>query len=105
MKDKLKSIADAKDDKWGVFFGWDPELISDLPALSIAFLDENFSREIPIFVVGQSGHVAWANSIAFSQVGVSTGLFLSDPSNFYPIKTVAPHWRVRRVPPSVACVA
>ena len=42
MKDKLQTIADAK--KWGVFFGWDPELISDLPALSMTFLDSGVSR-------------------------------------------------------------
>ncbi|XP_072043080.1 uncharacterized protein [Amphiura filiformis] len=57
--------------KWAVFSGWDPELISDLPTLSAKFLDENFSTEVAIGVVGQSFHVAWVNSLALSKAGVT----------------------------------
>ena len=57
---------------WGIFFGWDPELMSDLPILSATFLDNTFSSTIPIVVVGQSGHVAWANTPALDVSGVST---------------------------------
>ena len=49
---------------WALFFGWDPELIPDLPRLSKDVLNE-FSPEIPICVIGQSGHVAWVNQKAF----------------------------------------
>ena len=43
---------------WALFFGWDPELIPSLPLLSADFLDKEFSSEVPVVVVGQSGHVA-----------------------------------------------
>ena len=57
---------DAKADRveWCVFFGWDPELIPDLPILSADFLDE-LSRDVPIVVVGQNFHVGWVNHKAF----------------------------------------
>lgn len=51
----------ARRDSWCVFFGWDPELVRDLPVLTADFLDREFSSEIPICVWGQSGHVLWAN--------------------------------------------
>ena len=50
---------------WALFFGWDPELIPSLPLLSADFLDKEFSSEVPVVVVGQSGHVAWVNRKAF----------------------------------------
>ena len=50
---------------WGRFFGWDPELVPNMPKLSADFLDEEFSRDIPVAIVGQSGHVAWVNHKAF----------------------------------------
>ena len=49
---------------WALFFGWDPELIPDLPRLSKEVLND-FSTEIPICVIGQNGHVAWVNQKAF----------------------------------------
>ena len=73
MSDKLSEIAAIPDNKdWGIFFGWDPELISDLPTLSANFLDTTFSSSIPIVVVGQSGHVAWVNHPALELSKVST---------------------------------
>ena len=50
---------------WAIFFGWDPELIPNLPKLSADFLDKEFSSTIPVAIVGQSGHVAWVNNKAF----------------------------------------
>ena len=50
---------------WARFFGWDPELILDLPTLSADFLDKEFSSTFPIAIVGESGHVAWVNNKAF----------------------------------------
>ena len=62
MKKRMDEIAkDPNSKEWGLFFAWDPELINDLPTLSADFLDENFSSTIPMLVMGQSGHVAWAN--------------------------------------------
>lgn len=59
---------------WAMFFGWDPELIPNMPTLSADFLD-GFSTTFPVAVVGQSGHVAWVNHKAF-EVG-TTGHFQS----------------------------
>ena len=50
---------------WARFFGWDPELIPNLPKLSADFLDKEFSSTFPIAIVGESGHVAWVNNKAF----------------------------------------
>ena len=50
---------------WAIFFGWDPELIPNLPKLSADFLDKEFSSTFPVVIVGQSGHVAWVNNKAF----------------------------------------
>jgi len=49
---------------WAMFFGWDPELILNMPTLSADFLD-GFSTTFPVAVIGQSGHVAWVNHKAF----------------------------------------
>lgn len=49
---------------WAMFFGWDPELIPNMPTLSANFLD-GFSTTFPVAVIGQSGHVAWVNHKAF----------------------------------------
>ena len=64
MTDKLSELAaDPNNEEWAIFFGWDPELIPDLPTLSADYLDANFSSTIPIVVIGQSGHVAWVNRL------------------------------------------
>ena len=65
MKETIDSLVPNSDrPPWALFFGWDPELIPDLPRLSKEVLNE-FSTEIPICVIGQSGHVAWVNQKAF----------------------------------------
>ncbi|XP_022092641.1 uncharacterized protein LOC110980348 [Acanthaster planci] len=65
MMKKISELeTDPSNEGWAFFFGWDAELISDLPTLSANFLDTNFSSTTPIVVVGQSGHVAWVNSPA-----------------------------------------
>ena len=65
MEETISSL-DPNSDRppWALFFGWDPELIPDLPRLSKEVLDQ-LSTEIPICVRGQSGHVAWLNQKAF----------------------------------------
>lgn len=50
--------------EWAMFFGWDPEMIPTLPKLNFALLD-TFSTKVPIVMIGQSGHVAWANRKVF----------------------------------------
>ncbi|XP_038067421.1 protein LONG AFTER FAR-RED 3-like [Patiria miniata] len=72
---------------WGAFFGWDPELISDLPALNADVLD-GFSDTIPIFVWGQNGHIAWVNHAALRAANITNttenpigGTFVKDQDN------------------------
>ena len=57
---------------WAKFFGWDPELIPDLPKLSADFLDKEFTTTFPVVVVGESGHVAWVNHKAFEVSSITT---------------------------------
>ena len=74
MKDTITSLLHPESDPlpWALFFGWDPELIPDLPRLSKEVLDQ-FSTEIPICVIGQSGHVAWVNQKAFDVSYLTVG--------------------------------
>ncbi|KAK3732877.1 hypothetical protein QZH41_018667, partial [Actinostola sp. cb2023] len=88
IKDLIeKTIAnvDSGSDKWCIFEGWDPELISDLPQLNWDILD-GFSRDVPVVVLGQNKHIAWGNHKAFEMAGVTEdtedpdgGSFVRDP--------------------------
>ena len=72
MKEVILQLKkDPTNGKWGIFFGWDPELVPDLPILSASYLDKEFSDVIPVFVYGQSSHIAWANTPALQKAGVS----------------------------------
>ncbi|XP_033636829.1 putative amidohydrolase YtcJ [Asterias rubens] len=72
MEKEMKTLAGVQENsKWGLFFGWDPELVPDLPTLSAAYLDATFPSNIPMAVVGQSGHVAWVNSEALKLANVN----------------------------------
>ncbi|KAJ8034347.1 hypothetical protein HOLleu_21139 [Holothuria leucospilota] len=65
-----KTMNEVEPGDWGFFFGWDPELVSDLPTLSATYLDTNYSSTVPMIVIGQSGHVAWVNSPALTFAGI-----------------------------------
>lgn len=52
-------------DQWAIFFGWDPEIVPNMPILSAQFIADNYSAKNPVVIVGQSGHVGWANMKAF----------------------------------------
>ncbi|XP_072046875.1 putative amidohydrolase YtcJ [Amphiura filiformis] len=82
MLDTIESIRNDPKERWATFFGWDPELISDLPILSKKFLDDNFATDVAIGVIGQSGHVAWANTLAFEKAGVDENIEDSDGGVF-----------------------
>ena len=58
-------------DEWCIFFGWDPELVPDLPVLTANFLDKEFSSEILIVVIIQTGKTAWANHKALEKAGIT----------------------------------
>ena len=69
--EKVSQAAAAQPIKWCVFFGWDPEIIPNMPHLDATFMDEEFTpSEVPVMIVGQSGHVAWANHAALDAAEV-----------------------------------
>ena len=53
-----------------VFFGWDPEIVPNMPTLTLKFIEENYSNDIAVVIVGQSGHIGWANSKAFEKAEI-----------------------------------
>lgn len=71
---------------WGRFFGWDPELIPNMPTLSADFLDEKFSSTFPVIIVGQSGHVAWVNHKAFEVSCMTVWISLHLSTDKFPRK-------------------
>ena len=57
---------------WCIFFGWDIELIQDLPTLTADVLD-GYSKEIPLMIVAQNGHAAWVNHKTFEVCEITSG--------------------------------
>ena len=84
-----KTIAnvDREKGKWCIFDGWDPELIEDLPDLNWDILDE-YSCDIPILVIGQNMHIAWANHKAFEITGITEDT--KDPDGGFLCETQKP---------------
>ena len=77
IKDEIaKADSEADPLPWCVFFGWDPELIEDMPTLNADFLD-GFSKDIPILVLAQNLHVCWANHKALEVRNEESTIFVS----------------------------
>ncbi len=57
---------------WAIAFGWDPVMIDDLTAPTLAELDA-LSPEKPLLVLTQMMHDAYANSAALAAAGISAG--------------------------------
>lgn len=66
---KTITAACSAGNKWCIFFGWDPEIINDLPQLNLDVLD-SFSTDVAILVIGQSGHTFWVNRKAYELAGI-----------------------------------
>ncbi|XP_031563238.1 uncharacterized protein LOC116298816 [Actinia tenebrosa] len=67
IKNLIQTTVDNTDPdsgKWCLFLGWDPEMIPTLPKLNFSVLD-SFSKDVPILIIGQSGHVGWGNTKPF----------------------------------------
>ena len=82
---------------WCMFHGWDPELIPNLPTLSATFLDSNFTSQIPVVIIAQNLHCAYANRKAFEIAEVdentkdpSDGRFVRDESGHLTGKILEP---------------
>lgn len=68
LDEAKKIIAGAIPDKligdWVAGYGYDPSRVRDHPHLTVDILD-GISTEHPIFIINQSGHLAYINSAAF----------------------------------------
>lgn len=62
-----QAIAEAEPGRWVGAFGWDPLLQEDLPNIDRALLDE-LAPHNPLTVMHNSGHSAWANSVALERL-------------------------------------
>ncbi|KAG8929816.1 hypothetical protein FRC01_003739 [Tulasnella sp. 417] len=67
--DKVVNNPDKPDPKWVVAYGYDPSLVEDHDTLNACILDE-VSKSVGIFVLNQSGHIAYVNHRAFEIAGV-----------------------------------
>lgn len=56
--------------QWLAGFGIDPSLVGGHPDLTIDLLDDLSDEHTAIFVLNQSGHVGYVNTVAFRQLGV-----------------------------------
>lgn len=95
LKAGLKSVPPGG---WLMAFGVDPSRTSPFMAeLNVDVLDK-VSTDVPIFVVNQSGHIAYANSKAFSLAGVtaqspspgSGGIYVKDANGKLTGKLIEP---------------
>jgi predicted amidohydrolase YtcJ len=67
----LKSgINDITGSGWALAFGWDPVMLSDLEAPTLAELD-NWSPDRPLIILTQMMHDAYANSAALKAAGIT----------------------------------
>jgi len=69
----MKSLKQGIDDKgtgeWVIAYGWDPSIIPALKAPTLKQLDE-LSPDKPLFIISQTLHSAFANSLALKAAGV-----------------------------------
>ncbi|CAK7220231.1 hypothetical protein SCUCBS95973_004089 [Sporothrix curviconia] len=69
------SAAGAPADKnvqWIAGYGFDPSLVAGHPDLTIDLLDELSNDHTAIYVMNQSGHVGYVNSVAFRELHIGT---------------------------------
>lgn len=82
FEDALKKLQDAVSkitkDAWLMGFGYDPSLIAGPSEITVADLDK-ISKDVPIFVLNLSGHIAYVNSKAYEIVGITKDT--SDPTS------------------------
>jgi predicted amidohydrolase YtcJ len=72
--DHLKTLATTLEPgDWIMASNWDPALQEGVPALTFKELDE-VSTEHPIFVLNTSGHLAYVNSKAYEEAGVTNDI-------------------------------
>lgn len=57
--------------EWILAFGWDFMLLRDAFPLTRAYLDKEISRDHPIWIMMQSQHTSFFNSMAFEKAGIT----------------------------------
>lgn len=64
-----QGIADKSEGEWVIAYGWDPSIIPSLEAPTLKQLDA-LSPDKPLFIISQTLHSAFANSLALQAAGV-----------------------------------
>lgn len=64
------ALADKDEGEWLIAYGWDPAILRDLQNPSLAQLDV-LAPNNPVFIISQTLHSAFANSLAFEQAGIT----------------------------------
>ena len=77
-----QAVKEAKNGQWIFCKGFDPMLIKGLKAPGIGFLDA-IAPDNPLFILAQSMHSAWVNSLAFKKVGITGKTPDPAPGNYY----------------------
>ncbi|MDN3640926.1 amidohydrolase family protein [Simiduia curdlanivorans] len=65
-----EGVASASAGDWVIAYGWDPAMLNDLAAPTMAQLDE-IAPNNPLLIITQTLHTAFANSQAFALAGVT----------------------------------
>ena len=75
----------AMKDKTIIFFGWDPELVPNMPTLTKEYIDNTYThnkellsddQKVAVVIIGESYHIGWANQKAFDNARVVRRLLL-----------------------------
>ncbi len=77
-----QAVKETKKGQWIFCRGFDPMLVSGLTAPDIKYLD-SIAPDNPVFILAQSMHSAWANSLAFKKMGITGKTPDPAPGNYY----------------------
>lgn len=77
-----QAVKETKKGEWVFCKGFDPMLVPGLTAPDIQFLDA-IAPEHPVFILAQSIHSAWANSLAFQKAGITAATPDPAPGSYF----------------------
>ncbi len=70
MASLKKGIEEKGSGKWVLAYGWDPAILRDLEAPTLAELDQ-MAPENPLFIIAQTLHSGFVNSLALEAAGIT----------------------------------
>lgn len=70
MESLKKGIEEKGSGKWVLAYGWDPAILRNLEAPTLEELDQ-LAPENPLFIIAQTLHSGFANSLALKAAGIS----------------------------------